>query len=333
MSDLKTRPLGPDDLEAIRDLYRQVWGYSRPADYDNWRYFGSPEGYCPSIAAFEGERLAGFYTLWPVRLRIGSETVLGGQSIDTMTHPDYRGQGVFKVLANECYELAAEKGYRLIYGFPNPFSYPGFVKRLGWTHTGDITHWVRPLKPSLHPKVPGFVGTIVDAAARLLPRGSRAEYDVQVGEPPRDVFESQYQRWAVSADGCRIDRHPDWLSWRYAPVNQNDHSWVSIYQNGQLKAMGAWGMLNENWGEVADQRARLVELFYEDVPSLEAVLRVIIEQAQEAGAMLIESLVQDPIIERKLRGAGFFRHRQAPFIVKNLSTDDFQTDVLDLGAW
>ena len=57
------------------------------------------------------------------------------------------------------------------------------------------------------------------------------------------------------------------------------------------------------------------------------------EQAQEAGAMLIESLVQDPIIERKLRGAGFFRHRQAPFIVKNLSTDDFQTDVLDHGAW
>ena len=45
-------------------------------------------------------------------------------------------------------------------------------------------------------------------------------------------------RWAESAAGCRIDRHPDWLSWRYAAQNENEHSWVRIYEGDKLKAMG-----------------------------------------------------------------------------------------------
>ena len=51
-------------------------------------------------------------------------------------------------------------------------------------------------------------------------------------------------------------------------------------------------------------------MFYEDEPSLVATLRAIIEQATADGAMLLESLVKDPVIEHKLRRTGFFRHRK-----------------------
>ena len=44
--------------------------------------------------------------------------------MDTMTHPDYQGQGVFTKLAKACYDITAIDGYRVLYGFPNPYSYP-----------------------------------------------------------------------------------------------------------------------------------------------------------------------------------------------------------------
>ena len=147
---LKTRPLGPDDLDAIRHLYNQVWGYSRPADYDLWRYFGSPDGHCPLTGAFEGDRIVGFYSLWPVRLRIGAEIVLGGQSMDTMTHPDYRGQGIFTMLANECYELAAEQGYQFYLWFSKRFQLSRFY-RSAWLDSYRGHH---PLDPSIEAVAP-----------------------------------------------------------------------------------------------------------------------------------------------------------------------------------
>ena len=33
-----------EDLEAIRKLYRVVWGHERPLDYDKWKYFNFAMG-------------------------------------------------------------------------------------------------------------------------------------------------------------------------------------------------------------------------------------------------------------------------------------------------
>ena len=141
--DLVVAEMREDDLDRIRTLYAAIRGSCRPEAFDRWRYFGSPEGTCPAVVALDGETVAGFYTLWPARVRLGQEVVLAGQSMDTMTHPDYQGRGIFIRLAKACYDLAASRGYELLYGFPNPASYPGFVRRLDWNHTGDIPHWIR----------------------------------------------------------------------------------------------------------------------------------------------------------------------------------------------
>ena len=102
------------DLDAIRELYLAVWGYNRPRQYDQWRYLTPPDGICPVTLAVDGARLAGAYTVWPVKIRIGNESVLGAQSMDTMTHPEYGRQGVFSVLAEACYEAAAARGFEVL---------------------------------------------------------------------------------------------------------------------------------------------------------------------------------------------------------------------------
>jgi GNAT superfamily N-acetyltransferase len=96
---LTIRPLEAGDLAAMSELFRAAFGLSRPASYEEWRYFRTPWGVTPGMVALDGERAIASYTVWPVWLDVGGRVVRGGQSMDTMTHPDYRGRGVFLRLA------------------------------------------------------------------------------------------------------------------------------------------------------------------------------------------------------------------------------------------
>lgn len=143
-----------EDLEEIRRLFSVVWGYNRPLDFDQWRYFNGPEGPCPAVLALDGRKVIGFYTGLPTRMRLGPEVISGIQSMDTLTHPDYQRQGIFITLAEACYALAKGRGFEMIYGFPNANSYPGFVNRLNFDHCGDFGDWVRPIRPSGYLRLP-----------------------------------------------------------------------------------------------------------------------------------------------------------------------------------
>jgi len=327
------REAGPEDLDAIRSLYLDVWGYNRPRSFDHWRYLTAPDGQCPVTLAADGEKLAGAYTVWPVKIRVGDEVVTGAQSMDTMTHPNYQGQGVFTKLAEACYEIAAARGTEILYGFPNPLSYPGFVKRLGWTHTGDVTHWIRFIKPSKHPKIPGLAKPVADLAAALLPRGRRRDYEITPAKPTDSELEPLLAQWRQEAGTCRIERNTEWISWRTAPEAENDYRWVAARRGGTLAAVGVWGRQNEAWGKVADNRAHLVELLGDDPQALEAVLATIIEQSAASGSVLLETVTNVEHICRALRRAGFLKHRQAPFIVRSLRKTNFATDILAHDNW
>lgn len=321
------------DLNAIRELYLDVWGYNRPRQYDHWRYFTPPSGLCPMTLAADGDRLAGAYTIWPVKIRVGNETVLGAQSMDTMTHPDYGRQGIFTVLADACYEAAAARGFEVLYGFPNPLSYPGFVKKLGWTHTGDITHWTRPIRPSGHGKIPKLAGPFVDLAVRLLPTGRRYGLEISHTKPTAAELEDLVARSSESYGACHIERSPAWIDWRYSDQAENDYRWVSAYQDGRLIATGVWGMQNATWGEVRDNRAHLVELLGGDDKGLQAVLSAIIDDAMQARAIVLETICNVGPITAALRRAGFFRHRQAPFIARGLGNRKSDATILDPANW
>ena len=321
------------DLELIRALYLDVWGYNRPLHYDQWRFFGSPDGICPMTLAVDGDRLAGAYSLWPVRIKVGDDSVLGAQSMDTMTHPDYGRQGIFTTLAEACYEAAAARGFQVLYGFPNPLSYPGFTRRLTWAHTGDITHWIRPVRPSGHGKIPGFAGPFADLAARMLPRGRRHGLEIIIAKPAAPDMDRLIGASADRFARCRIERSADWFDWRYGEAAENNYRWLSTYRDGTLIATGAWGMQGPAWGDVGDNRAHLVELLGGDEQGLGAVLSAIIEDSAQAGAILLETLSNVAPITTALRRAGFFRHRQAPMIVRGLGDRAMDTVILKHTNW
>lgn len=142
------RAFQSQDSLAIRRLYKEVYSQEMSAEEWEWRYLKNPvQKVLINLAESGDGRLAGQYAVMPVKMQIGNETKTGTLSLDTMTHPDFRGQGMFVRLAEDNYARLAAAGVVLTYGFPNQNSHHGFIKHLGWSDLQRCAPvYVKPLK-------------------------------------------------------------------------------------------------------------------------------------------------------------------------------------------
>jgi len=103
----------------------------------------SPIGF---IAYDENNAPVAFYGVYPCTMIYRGKRFLVAQSGDTMTLPEHQGKGLFTQLAKLTYEACKSEGIHLVFGFPNENSYPGFVKRLGWTHFDNLSVYMMRVK-------------------------------------------------------------------------------------------------------------------------------------------------------------------------------------------
>ena len=85
-----------------------------------------------------GGEPAAYYGVFPIQLQYEGQTILIAQSGDTMTAPNHQKKGLFVMLASETYKLCKKTGIKLVYGFPNENSYPGFKNKLNWVFNGNM---------------------------------------------------------------------------------------------------------------------------------------------------------------------------------------------------
>lgn len=133
MTNYPIERLSAANIHHLQTLYRSVFGRKMSIEFFLKKYDTKFTGveFVGYVAFAPNGTPAAFYGVIPCFLRIQGVKVLAAQSADTMTHPDHRRAGLFLTLAGETYRLAAEKGIRLIFGFPNENSLPGFMK-LNW---------------------------------------------------------------------------------------------------------------------------------------------------------------------------------------------------------
>jgi hypothetical protein len=95
----------------------------------------NPAGKAIAFVAIHKGVIAGFYGIIPEFYMINGRIQIVYQSMDTMTHPDYRRLGLFAKLANMTYDYIREKeGKIYLIGFPGEMSFSGFVDKLHWRH-------------------------------------------------------------------------------------------------------------------------------------------------------------------------------------------------------
>jgi GNAT superfamily N-acetyltransferase len=143
---LDTRLLDPkndDELTTSLALFETVYRRKMSAAFYRWRFIDNPFGPPMVALAWDGNTLAGHYSVAPARAQVAGSTVLAAQSMTTMTHPDYRNRGIFTLLATYLYERMAEHGAKVVWGFPNTQSHYGFVQKLGWQDVGLVATMTR----------------------------------------------------------------------------------------------------------------------------------------------------------------------------------------------
>lgn len=97
-----------------------------------WLYEDNPEGKAVGFDALEGGRPVAHYVCVPTKIRIDGAVVSSLLSLNTATHPQYQGRGLFSKLAALTYQAAADRGFSCVYGVANSNSTPGFVRKLGF---------------------------------------------------------------------------------------------------------------------------------------------------------------------------------------------------------
>src|ERR1035437_2945196 len=94
-----------------------------------WMYKENPTGNGWIWLADDKGKIVGQAAIIPVLMKIGTKLVDGFQSIDTMTHPNYRHQGIYNNLALKAYAEASNDNVHIGYGFSNDNSYPIAIKK------------------------------------------------------------------------------------------------------------------------------------------------------------------------------------------------------------
>jgi glycosyltransferase involved in cell wall biosynthesis/GNAT superfamily N-acetyltransferase len=209
--DLTIRRAAPADRDAILALLARSLGREADPRYEQlfaWKHEENAFGPSPAWVATDGDRIAGFRVLMRWEFVDGARTVRAVRAVDTATHPDYQGQGIFtKLTRHGIEELRDDVAF--VFNTPNDQSRPGYLK-MGWQVVGKLPTAVRPARVSGIPRIltarvpaerwtsPSTAGE--DAAAVLEDTGAIEDLLASLPEPA----------------GLRTRLSPEFLRWRYA---------------------------------------------------------------------------------------------------------------------
>ncbi len=144
-----------DDIPAILALLTEMLGWaddSRHRALYQWKHVDNPFGASPFWVACDEERIVGVRLLMRWRFRRGSDSVAAVRAVDTATHRDYQGQGIFSALTRTALDELRDEGVHLVFNTPNDSSRPGYLK-MGWQVIGRLPLALRPTSPLALPRM------------------------------------------------------------------------------------------------------------------------------------------------------------------------------------
>lgn len=232
MSQIDYRPYMAGDEHAILALFAESFsGRTMTRDYWTWRFRDNPTGQILIELAWHREKLVAHYAVSPVRMSVGGEDSLCGLSVTTMTHPDYRGRGLFPILADRLYRRMAQIGYTMVWGFPNKNSREGFMNKLGWRDICEIPMLAIDLKDMRY-GLESFTGI---------------EEPMDFDERFSDLWNSISGRHAIV-----VKRDLKYLRWRFGSHPENKYNLVCRTDARGLLGYAVWKLYEQREIEIVD---------------------------------------------------------------------------------
>jgi GNAT superfamily N-acetyltransferase len=146
---LSLRAYRDDDEDAVLRLLDASLGGGpagrRPPAFFRWKHLANPFGRSFMMVAEDDGGIVGLRAFMRWRFHAGDGELQAVRAVDTATHPEYQGRGIFSRLTLAALdELAGETD--LVFNTPNEKSLPGYLK-MGWRPVGEVPIRVRARHP------------------------------------------------------------------------------------------------------------------------------------------------------------------------------------------
>jgi hypothetical protein len=248
-TDLLVRPYDDRDEAEVLDLIRGSLGGGpagrRPPEYFRWKHLANPFGRSFMIVAEADGRIIGFRALMRWRFRSGDREISAVRPVDTVTHPEARGQGVFSRLTRTALD-SLHGEVDLVFNTPNANSLPGYLK-MGWRVTGDIPVSVRVRKPAR------FLGGKLRRGREPSTPSERPAVEAPTAaDALRDEREvaALLERAERPGPGWSTPRSVEFLRWRYGDAPLLDYHAATVERDGDLAGLAFFRLRAEGslWG-------------------------------------------------------------------------------------
>jgi GNAT superfamily N-acetyltransferase len=214
VAELELRAVEDGDRAEVLAVLGESLGWDDPETfgaYLDWKHTANAFGRSPGWVAVVDGRVVGvrLFLRWGFR-RDGSP-LRAVRAVDTATHPDHQGKGIFRKLTMVALDAMATEGIDFVFNTPNDRSGPGYLK-MGWESVAANVPLAIRLRPTrLHRSLRARAGG--DRWGAPCPLGQPA--DSLLGQT--GLVEDLLAAAPSPRPGTLVtDRSAAYLTWRYA---------------------------------------------------------------------------------------------------------------------
>lgn len=144
---MQIREADHSDIPGILKVLKASLGETSSKKTESvWRYkhINNPFGESLVLVAEEESEIIGVRAFMRWQWQKGDQIYSAFRAVDTATHPDHQGKGIFKKLTLKALEIGKVRGDHFVFNTPNIQSKPGYLK-MGWEEVDKLKIHLRPL--------------------------------------------------------------------------------------------------------------------------------------------------------------------------------------------
>jgi GNAT superfamily N-acetyltransferase len=238
-STVDIRSYRPEDEPAVLDLLRASLGPGPTGDrsvgFFRWKHTQNPFGPSYMLVAEVDNRIVGLRAFMRWRFRAGCGSISAVRAVDTATHPEFQGLGIFSRLTRTALEELRGK-VDLVFNTPNEKSGPGYVK-MGWQVVGRIPVRIRIRRPIRFARGLPYVKSETSTITEVVPDVDALRVADVLDDT--DAVDKLLKEAPGNPARLTTDRSLEYLKWRYASA-PFDYRAVAEEVQGTLGGMAVF---------------------------------------------------------------------------------------------
>lgn len=204
MTELLIKEGKREDIEAIISLQKLSLGEGaipRSEAFWNWKHVDNPFGASPVLLAWNRDQLVAMRAFMNWQWKMGGHTFQALRAVDTATHPEWQGKGLFKKLTLQMIEAQKLNQKDFIFNTPNKQSLPGYLK-MGWLELAQ---------PDISIRIGSLKGLLNSNQLTLAPKPA---WDLQ------NIDWLELDNWLAKqpTEGIHTPKNSHYLQWRYLHI-------------------------------------------------------------------------------------------------------------------